>query len=127
MNAKTKLNKDREAITHPIVASATLNGVRISAQKARLIINLVRGKAVEEALTALRFLPKKGARLAEKLIQSAMHNAREQKGSDVDRLFIAKAFVNEGQTLKRMIPRAQGKGTSIFKRSAHITVQLGEK
>ena len=124
MNAK-KIKTEDAATT--IVATASLNGVRISAQKARLVVNLIRGKGVEDALTTLRFLTKKGARFTEKLITSAMNNAREQKGSNVDRLFIAKAFVNEGATLKRMIPRAQGRGTQILKRSSHITVQLGER
>jgi large subunit ribosomal protein L22 len=122
-----KVAQKKAAANYEVVGTATLRGIRISAQKARLVINLVRGKAVEDALNALRFLPKKGAALATKLIESAMHNAREQKGADVDRLFIAKAFVNEGPTLKRIIPRAQGRATSIFKRSSHITVVLGQK
>jgi large subunit ribosomal protein L22 len=129
MNAKktSKAKSKSETVATPIVATASLNGVRISAQKARLVVNLIRGKGVEDALTTLRFLPKKGARLTEKLIISALNNAREQKGANVDKLFIAKAFVNEGATLKRMIPRAQGRGTAILKRSSHITVQLGER
>lgn len=128
MNAKTKTDKKNknEVSTTEVVSSATLRGVRLSAQKARLVVNLIRGKGVEDALLALRFLPKKGAKLATKLIESAMHNAIEQKGADVDRLYVAKIFVNEGPTLKRIIPRAQGRATSIFKRSSHITVELGQ-
>jgi large subunit ribosomal protein L22 len=125
--AKKAVAKKATSQSAEIISSATLSGIRISAQKARLVINLVRGKAVEDALNALRFMPKKGAKLAAKLIESAMHNAREQKGADIDRLYIAKAFVNEGPTLKRIIPRAQGRATSIFKRSSHITVQLAQK
>lgn len=127
MNAKITKTTKKTVVKPEVVSTATLRGVRISAQKARLVIDLVRGKAVEDALNALKFLPKKGASIASKLIESAMHNAREQKGADVDRLFITNAYVNEGTTLKRIIPRAQGRATSIFKRSSHITVELAQK
>lgn len=109
------------------VGSATVRRVRISPQKARLIVNLIRGKGVEDAVNTLKFMPKKGARIAEKLLQSAIMNAKEANGSDVDRLWISKITVDAGPTMKRFMPRAQGRATPIRKRSSHITVVLGEK
>lgn len=109
------------------VSRATLQGARISAQKARLVVDLIRGKGIEDAINALRFLPKKGARMTQKLLESAMHNAREQKGADIDRLFVSEAYVDRGMFMKRFMPRAQGRATPIHKPSAHITVVLGER
>lgn len=109
------------------VSIAKLNGVRISPRKAKLVIDLIRGKGVEDALNVLRFLPKKGAKLASKVLESAIHNAKENKGSDIDRLWISEAYVNQGPTMKRFMPRAQGRATQILKRSSHITICLGEK
>lgn len=109
------------------VGRASANRIRISPQKARLIVNLIRGKGVEDAMNTLKFLPKKGARIAEKLLQSAIMNAKEANGADVDRLWVAKITVDAGPTMKRFMPRAQGRATPIRKRSAHITVVLGEK
>lgn len=109
------------------VGSATARRARISPQKARLVVNLIRGKGVEDAVNTLRFLPKKGARITEKLLQSAIMNAKEANGADVDRLWVAKVTVDAGPTMKRFMPRAQGRATPIRKRSSHITVVLGEK
>jgi large subunit ribosomal protein L22 len=108
-------------------ASATLRHVRLSAQKARLVINLVKGKQVEPALQILQYSPKKGAVLVEKLLRSAIANAREVAGLDVDKLWVTGAWVNEGPTMKRFMPRARGSADQIRKRSSHITVVVGEK
>jgi large subunit ribosomal protein L22 len=109
-----------------VVATATLRHVRVSAQKARLVINMIKGKQLEPALQILKFSPKKTAGFAEKLLKSAMANAQE-KGADLDKLWITGGWVDMGRTLKRFMPRAQGRATPIRKRSAHITLQLGER
>ena len=107
--------------------SATLRHARLSAQKARLVINLVRGKQIEPALQILQFSPKKGAVLIEKLLRSAIANAKEQRGMDVDKLWVTGGWVNEGPTMKRFMPRARGSADQIRKRSSHITVMVGER
>lgn len=101
--------------------------VRISPQKIRLIMGQVRGKRVEEALNLLSFAPQRGARILKKLLDSAVANAQQNADTDVDSLFIAKVYADEGPTLKRWRPRAQGRATRIRKRTSHLTVILGEK
>jgi large subunit ribosomal protein L22 len=109
------------------VASATLRSIRMSPRKARLVIDLIRGKQVEPALAILKFSPKKGAKIAYKLLQSAIANAREQARADVDRLWITKSWVDEARTLKRYMPAAHGRALPIRKRASHMTIVLGEK
>ncbi len=99
----------------------------MSPRKARLVIDLIRGKQVEPALAILRFSPKKGAKAAYKLLQSAIANAREHARADVDRLWVTKGWVDEGKTLKRYMPAAHGRANPIRKRSSHMTIVLGEK
>ncbi len=101
--------------------------VRISPQKIRLIMGQVRGKKVEEALNLLSFAPQRGARILKKLLDSAVANAQQNADMDVDSLYIAKVYADEGPTLKRWRPRAQGRATRIRKRTSHLTVILGEK
>ena len=101
--------------------------VRISPQKIRLVMNQVRGKRVEEALNMLSFAPQKGARMLKKLIDSAVANASQNSNVDVDALFIKRVFADQGPTLKRFRPRAQGRATRIRKRSSHLTVVLDEE
>jgi large subunit ribosomal protein L22 len=108
-------------------AKATLRNYRISARKARLVCDLVRGKAVQPALDMLRIQNKKLAPVLSKLIRSAVANATNKATVDVDRLIISEVFVNEGPALKRWLPRAQGRATPIRKPSAHITLKLTEK
>jgi large subunit ribosomal protein L22 len=100
--------------------------VRISPHKARLVTELVKGKQVEEALTTLKFVRKKGARLVSKTLRSALANAEQNPNIDVDTLYIKRIFVDEGPTMKRWRARAMGRATRILKRSSHITVILDE-
>jgi large subunit ribosomal protein L22 len=100
--------------------------VRISPRKARLVTELVKGKPVEEALTILKFLPKKGAHLMSKTLRSALANAEQDPNIDVDTLYIKRIYVDEGPTMKHWRPRAMGGATRILKRSSHITVVLDE-
>ena len=101
--------------------------VRVSPQKVRLIMDEVRGEKVEDALNKLTFTPNKGAGILKKLIDSAVANAEQNSGADVDKLYVAKIFADEGPTLKRFRPRAMGRATRILKRSSHLTVILDEK
>lgn len=101
--------------------------VRISPRKIRLIINQVRGKKVGDALNVLSFAPQKGARILKKLVNSAVANAEENSGVDVDSLYIKRIYADEGPTLKRWRPRARGRATRIRKRVSHLTVILDEK
>jgi large subunit ribosomal protein L22 len=107
-------------------AVATLRYGRMAPRKIRLVVDLVRGKRVEEAMSILSFTPKVAARVVKKLIKSAMANAENKGDIDVDTLYIKRIFVDEGPTLKRFTPRAMGRATSIRKRTSHITVVLDE-
>ena len=104
--------------------SARLKGAKISAQKARLVADQVRGRHVDEALDVLEFSPKKASRLIKKLLDSAIANAENNEGADVDELIISSVFVDEGRTMKRLRPRAKGRADRIFKRSCHITLMV---
>ena len=105
---------------------AKLRGARISAQKARLVADQVRGKSVEEALNLLEFSTKKAAHLVRKVLNSAIANAENNEGADVDDLRVSTVFVDEGLTMKRMRARAKGRGDRIFKRTCHITVKVAD-
>jgi large subunit ribosomal protein L22 len=100
--------------------------VRIAPRKARLVTELIKGKPVEEALTILRFVPKKAARLVDKTLRSAVANAEQNPNIDVDTLYIKRIFVDGGPTMKRWRARAMGRANKIIKRSSHITVILDE-
>ncbi|GHA97995.1 MULTISPECIES: 50S ribosomal protein L22 [Halomonadaceae] len=107
--------------------TAKLRGARLSAQKARLVADQVRGKPVAEALDLLAFSPKKAAKLVKKVLQSAIANAEENNGMDIDELRVSTICVDEGMTLKRIQPRAKGRADRILKRTCHITVKVAEK
>ncbi len=107
--------------------AAILKGARLSAQKARLVADLVRGKPVEEALNILTYTPKKGAVIVRKALESAIANAEHNDGLDVDDLRVATIFVDEGPSLKRIKPRAKGRADRITKRTCHITVKVADK
>ena len=106
--------------------SAKLSGATISAQKARLVADQIRGKSAEEALDILTFSNKKAADLVLKLLNSAIANAEHNEGADIDELKVSSIFVNEGRTLKRLKPRAKGRADRILKRSCHITVKVAD-
>ena len=108
-------------------AKALARQIRISPQKARLVADLVRGKSVESALNTLRFMPKKGARILRKVIESALANASQNEAIDVDTLYVKTIFIDGGPMLKRIMPRAQGRASRILKRSSHITLVLDEQ
>ena len=109
------------------IASATIRHVRISPQKLRLVINLIRGKSVAAALDILQFSPKKGANIAKKLLESAVANAKDKTSADVDSLWVKGGCVDMGRTIKRIMARAQGRADQIQKKSSHMTIVLGEK
>lgn len=104
---------------------AVLRSTRISAQKVRLVADLVRGMPVARANDTLQFTNKKAAHLVRKVLLSAIANAENNLGADVDDLKVTRIFVDEGPTLKRMRARAKGRGTRILKRTSHITVVVG--
>jgi len=106
---------------------AKLKGARLSAQKARLVADQIRGKSVESALEILQFSGKKGADIIKKVLESAIANAEHNDGADVDELKVSTIFVDEGTTMKRIKPRAKGRADRILKRSCHITVKVAEK
>ncbi|GAA6169814.1 50S ribosomal protein L22 [Sessilibacter corallicola] len=106
--------------------AAKLSGARLSAQKARLVADQIRGKHVEEALDILAFSNKKGAAIVKKVLESAIANAEHNEGADVDELKVSTIFVDEGMTMKRIRPRAKGRADRILKRSCHITVKVAE-
>jgi large subunit ribosomal protein L22 len=108
-------------------ARAVTRHVRISPQKARLVANLIRGKQVEEALTILRFTPKKAARILDKTLRAAIANAADTQNVNPDALYVKLTYVDGGTTLKRFIPRAHGRATPIRKRTSHFTVVVDEK
>ena len=106
---------------------ATAKYIRIAPRKVRIVMNLVRGKSVADALAILKFTPKVGADAVEKVLRSAVANAENNFDMDVDRLFISSAFVDQGPTLKRIHPRSRGQAFKILKHTSHITVAVNEK
>lgn len=106
---------------------ATAKYIRIAPRKVRVVMNLVRGKSVADALAILKFTPKVGADAVEKVLRSAIANAENNFDMDVDRLFISSAFVDQGPTLKRIHPRSRGQAFKILKHTSHITVAVNEK
>ena len=107
--------------------SARLKGAKISAQKARLVVDQIRGLPVERALQVLTFSPKKAAGIVKKVLESAIANAEHNEGADIDELKVNRIFVDEGPTYKRWQARAKGSVNHIFKRTSHITVTVADK
>ena len=105
---------------------AILRGVRLSAQKGRLVADLVRGMPVGRALDTLAFSPKKGAKIILKVLESAIANAEHNDGADIDTLKVKTIHVEEGMTLKRFTARAKGRGNRILKPTCHVYLTVGE-
>lgn len=106
---------------------ASLKYARVGPRKARLVVDLVRGKDVNEALESLTFLNKKSALMVKKLIESAVANAEQKQVIDVDNLYVKTIWVDEGPHMKRYIPKAQGRAAEIRKKQSHINVVLEER
>ena len=105
--------------------TAKIRGVRISAQKARLVADMIRGKPVEQALNTLTFTPKKAAGIIKKALESAIANAEHNDGADIDELRVTAIQVDKAQSLKRFSARAKGRGNRIEKQTCHIVVKVG--
>jgi len=107
--------------------AATLRYARISPQKCRLVADTIRGKSVDDALRTLAFMPKKGAGIVKKVLESAIANAEHNHGADIDELKIATIEVNEAPTFRRYRARAKGRGARIIKRNSHITIRVADE
>src|SRR5437588_12701956 len=105
---------------------ATLRGVRLSAQKGRLVADLIRGKKVDQALNILTFSPKKGAVIIKKVLESAIANAEHNDGADIDELKVTTIYVDKATNLRRFTARAKGRGNVILKQTCHIHVTVGD-
>ena len=105
---------------------AILRGVRLSAQKGRLVADMIRGKPVDQAISILSFSPKKGAAILRKVLESAIANAEHNDGADIDTLKVRTIFVERGMFLKRFQARAKGRGNRVLKHSCHIFITVGD-
>ena len=108
-------------------AKAKVTYVRISPRKVKIVLDLIRGKSIDEALAIVKFTNKSACEPIEKLLKSALANAENNFDMDVSRLYVAECTVSQGPTLKRIRPRAQGRAYRILKRMSHITVVLNER
>ena len=106
---------------------AKANTIRIAPRKARLVVDLIRGKKIKEARAILMFTPKAASPVILKVLNSAVANAENNNNKKLEDLFVKEVYVNEGARLKRLLPRAKGKGDIIKKRTCHITVVVAEK
>ena len=108
-------------------AKAIAKYIRIAPRKARIVIDLIRGKDVNDAFAILKFTPKRGSVLIEKVLKSAVANAENNFDMDTDKLYVSACYVDQGPTLKRIRPRSRGQAFSILKHTSHITVVVKEK
>ncbi len=106
---------------------ATAKTIRHPARKVRIVLDLIRGKDVKEALGILKFTPNHAASDVEKVLKSAIANGTHNNQLNEDKLYVKECFANEGTTIKRWMPRAKGRATPIMKRTSHITVTVAEK
>ena len=105
--------------------TAVIKGVRLSAQKGRLVADQIRGLPVDRALQILSFSPKKGAGIIKKALESVIANAEHNDGADIDELKVSTIYIDKATSLKRMIARAKGRGNGIEKQTCHITISVG--
>lgn len=110
-----------------MLTKASLRGVRLSAQKGRLVADQIRGLAVDKALNVLAFSPKKGAKIIKKVLESAIANAEHNDGADIDELKVQSVYVEQGVMLKRFHARAKGRGNRVNKHSCHIFITVGDE
>ena len=108
-------------------SKAVAKYVRVAPRKVRVVMDLIRGKNVTEALAILKFTPKVGADVIEKVLKSAVANAENNFDMNVDKLYVSSAFVDQGPTLKRIHPRSRGQAFKILKRTSHVTIVVDEK
>jgi large subunit ribosomal protein L22 len=108
-------------------AKAVAKFIRVSPRKTRIVAEIIKGKGVEDALNILRFTPKKPAKILSKVLYSAISNAEQMPGVDVDSLIVDTVMINEGPTWKRIQPRAMGRAYRIRKRTSHITIVVKEQ
>ena len=108
-------------------AKAVAKYIRIAPRKIRVVMDLIRGKNIGEAFAILKYTPKVGADVIEKVLKSAVANAEHNNDMNVDNLFISAAYVDQGPTLKRIHPRSRGQAFKILKRSSHVTVVVNER
>ena len=126
-NAKKAVKVQKESETEELVAKATVKYARISSRKIAIVANLIRGKNVDEALAILKFTPKAGAEVLEKLLKSAIANAENNNQMSHSKLYIAEIYSNQGPTLKRIRPAAKGSAVRIRKRTSNTTIVLKER
>ena len=107
--------------------NATAKYIRIAPRKLRIVMNLIRGKKVSDAFAILKFTPKVGSEVVEKVLRSAVANAEHNNDMNVDNLFVSSCYVDQGPTLKRIHPRSRGQAFKILKHSSHVTVCVSEK
>jgi large subunit ribosomal protein L22 len=110
-----------------MIATAKGRFLRVTPRKARLVVDLIRGKHTDEALSTLQFTPKRASKTVEKVLKSAIANAEQSADVNVDNLFISKATVDGGPALKRFRPAPMGRAVRVLKRTSHITIELDEK
>jgi large subunit ribosomal protein L22 len=111
----------------PRDVKASAKTVRVTTRKAKLVLDLIRGKDVKEATAILTFIPNKAARITKKVVKSACANATHNFQMDEEKLYVKACFADEGMTMKRFMPRAKGSASPIMKRTSHITVVVAER
>ena len=125
--AKKKEEVKQVETKTPRDVKATAKTVRVTTRKAKLVLDLIRGKDVAEAMAMLKFLPNYAAEVTYKVVKSAAANATHNFQMDETKLYVKECYANEGITLKRYMPRAKGSASSIMKRTSHITVVVAER
>ena len=120
---------EKQEVQETIVpeAVATLKYARISSRKVKIVIDLIRGKSVDEALAIVKYTPKAASEIIEKLLKSAIANAENNHNMAHEKLYVAEVYANQGPTLKRIRPAAKGSAVRIRKRTSHITIVLRER